>query len=152
MEKRSYRGVSPVVATVLLIAMVIIIALIIFLWFKEVMVDYGEKFGKNVELVCADVNFEADYSGSTLYIKNNGDVPIFKIKMKIFKTGSHETKDLSEDWPELGLNQEQAFSGSINLDEGVNKIILIPVLIANSKKGKKPFVCEEKYGYEIIIQ
>ncbi len=144
------RGISPVIATVLLIAMVIIIGLVIFLWFRGVMVDYGEKFGKNIELVCADVDFDASYSEGVLYISNLGNVPIFGMQIKILKEGSHETKDLSNF---NSLNQGGTFSGEISGDvSNANEIILIPILIGSSKKGEKTFMCNEKqYGYEIII-
>lgn len=154
-HSESIKGVSPIIATVLLIAIVIVIGLILFLWFREMTEETITKFGgTNVKLVCGDVNFEASYSNGVLSLLNSGNVPIFGIKVKLFKEGSHETKDLrdlSENWPDLGLNQGGTFSGEISLEEEVNKIILIPVLIGNSEKGEKTFVCEEQYGFEIIV-
>ncbi len=77
------RGISPVIATVLLIAMVVVIGLIVFLWFRGMIEEEGTKFGKNVKLVCDDVNFEASYSGGVLSILNIGNTPIYKMKIKI---------------------------------------------------------------------
>ena len=153
----SKRGISPVIATVLLIAMVVVIGLIIFLWFKGMTEETITKFGgTNIKLICADVSFEASYSGEMLSILNIGNVPIFGMKIKIFKDGSHLTKnlkDLSENWPELGLNQGGTFSGDISSEvESGDKIILMPVLIGSSEKGEKTFMCEEQYGYEILIK
>jgi len=149
------RGISPVIATVLLIAMVVVIGLIVFLWFRGMVVEEGIKFEKNIKLNCPDIDFEASYSGNILSILNRANVPIYKMKIKILKEGSYETKDLddlSENWPELGLGQGEAFSGNIgNEIEDANKIILIPVLIGSSGEGKKTYMCEEQYGYEIII-
>ena len=31
------------------------------------------------------------------------------------------------------------------------KITLIPVLLGTSDKGKRTYVCEEQYGYEVIL-
>ncbi len=147
------RGISPVIATVLLIAMVVVIGLIVFLWFRGMVEEEGTKFEKNIKLVCNDVNFEASYSEGILSVVNIGTTPIYKMKLKIFKEGSHETKDLAGNWPGLGLNQGGAFSGEISSEIGsANKIILIPVLIGSSSKGKKQYTCEEQYGYEIIIE
>lgn len=150
------RGVSPVIATVLLIAMVIAIGLIVFLWFRGMIEEEGTKFGKNVKLVCADVEFEATYSGVILSIVNRMPTPIYKMKIKIFKEGSYETKDLdvlSGNWPDLGLNQGGTFSGDISSEVGdATKIIVIPVLMGSSKEGKKSYICEEQYGYEITIE
>lgn len=154
---RKKQGISPVIATVLLIAMVIVIGLIVFLWFRGMVEDEGTKFGKNVKLVCGDVGFDARYSNETLYISNTGNVPIFEMKIKISAEGSHETKDLSKDFPDinwsgLGLSQGKAFSGNIGGVVGsAEKITLIPVLMGSSDEGRKTFVCEEQYGYEIII-
>lgn len=151
------KSLSPVIATVLLVAMVIVIGLIIFLWFKGFIKEEITKFsGKNVRLVCDDVQFDASYSSSNeiLYISNSGNVPIFSMKVEIFREGSHETEDiknLSTAWPGTGLNQGQSFSGSINAASGANKITLIPVLIGSSERGQRTYVCEERHGFEISI-
>ena len=155
-SKNNKRGISPVIATVLLIAMVVVIGLIIFLWFKGMTEETITKFGgTNINLICADVSFESSYSGGQLSISNIGNVPIFGMKLKIFTDGSHETKslrDLSENWPELGLNQGGTFSGVISGVGSGDKIILMPVLIGSSEKGEKTFMCKEQYGYEIKIK
>ena len=146
-------GLSPVIATVLLVAMVIVIGLIVFLWIRGMTQETITKFGnQNIQLVCNDVYFEADYSGNTLYISNSGNVPIFGMKVKIVEAGGHTTEDLREDskWPEVGLNQGGVFSDSIDYDG--EEIILIPVLIGNSEQGKKTYVCDEnQHGYKINI-
>ena len=84
------------IATVLLIAMIVVIGLIVFVWFRNIIQEEGTKFGKNVNLVCGDVEFDTDYDSysGTLSIANNGNVPIFGIKIKISGDGSHKTKDL----------------------------------------------------------
>ena len=151
------KGLSPVIATVLLVAMVVVIGLIVFLWIRGFIEEPITKFGdKNIKLVCADVQFEASYSGGDIYLSNLGNVPIFKVKLKIFNAKSHSTEDLSElldDWPAEGLIQGSVISGDIYSKViGAEKIILIPVLLGNSKEGKKTFTCEEQYGYEIILE
>jgi flagellin-like protein len=152
------RGVSPVIATVLLISMVIVIALIIFLWFIRISGETITKFGENVELVCGKVEFTSSYDSSTgnLYISNTGNVPIFGMKVKIQTDGSQKTYDMKNDiapsdWPSLGLNQGGIFSASISsYTSGANKIILIPVLIGTSDKGERTYMCNEnQYGYEV---
>ncbi|GBE20185.1 MAG TPA: hypothetical protein ENG87_05140 [Candidatus Pacearchaeota archaeon] len=149
------KGVSPVIATVLLIAMVVVIALIIFLWFRSMLEDKITKFGDtNIKLICEEVSFDASYSSGILSIVNTGNIPIYKIKIKIISVGSHETKDLSEisDWPNTGINQGGTFSGSISGEIGsANKLIVIPVLIGESDKGQKSYVCNERHGYDILI-
>ena len=142
------KGVSPVIATVLLIAMVVVIGLIIFLWFQGMTQESITKFeGTNIELVCNDVSFDASYSGGELSI-NNGNVPIYRMKLKIIQDGSYDTVDVDGF---DGLSQGGSFSGSINIGSSEN-IILIPVLLGSSERGERTFVCDEKqHGYEIII-
>ncbi len=153
---KSKRGLSPVVATILLIAMVIVIGLIIFLWFRGLGEEAITKLGKNVELVCDDVGFSADYDSSSqeINIVNDGTVNLFGMKVKIIKSGSHETKDLADDfsnWPKSGLTQGQAVSVDASFGSDVEEVVLIPVLAGESEEGKKAFVCKEKDGVEITL-
>ncbi len=162
MKKRlSVRGVSPVIATVLLIAMVIVIAAIIFLWFSKIGGETITKLGKNIEMVCNDVEFTASYDSNLnlLYISNTGNVPIFNINVKIEKDGDYETYNIKEDftsgsdWPSLGLSQGGISSIDISgYSSGASNIILTPVLIGASDKGERSYACKEnQYGYEISI-
>lgn len=157
--KKRRKGLSPVIATVLLVTMVIVIALIVFLWIRGMTQEAITKFGnQNIQLVCGQVAFEASYTGGTLYITNIGNVPIFGMNVKFVSEGSHTTKDLrtaSTEWPRIGLNQGGTFSDdkfgeSFITDE--NEIVLIPVLIGDSASGRKTYVCDEnQYGYQITL-
>jgi len=160
MKKRlKKKAISPVIATILLVAIVMIIALIVFLWLRGVVGDYGEKFGKNIELVCEDVVLDTTYLDPYIYITNDGNVPIFKVNVVIAKQGSYMTEELnnlahtSTPWPEEGLTQGGVYSGDIGGEvSDANEITVIPVLLGLSDKGsKKTFACGEQYGYEIIL-
>ncbi len=149
------RGISPVVATTLLIAIVVIIALIIFLWFRNFVGDYGEKFGKNIELVCEEVQLGASYSGGILYITNDGNVPVFKLNLKFSGGGSYETSELNDivsDWPETGLKQGGVYSGDISeKSSDAEEILVMPILLGISDEGnQKTYACGEQYGYEVV--
>jgi len=152
------KGVSPVIATVLLIAIVIVIAIIIFLWFRGLNEETITKFGgTNIELVCEDAAFDADYIGGNLYISNLGNVPIFSFQVKSSWQGGHQTNEITElaqeDWPEVGLNQGGTFFGAIQFETTPEKIVLIPILRGSSDAGEKNYECGElRYGHEIIIQ
>ena len=154
---RRKKGVSPVIATVLLIAMVVVIALIVFLWFRGLTEESITKFGgTNVKIVCSDINFDASYLSGILSLSNTGNVPIFGIKAKISSQGSHETKDLRDFsgivWPNVGLPQGGVFSGDIGSDVGTpDDLVLIPVLRGKAEKGEKTYVCEEQYGKDVLI-
>jgi flagellin-like protein len=157
MKKRvKKKGISPVIATTLLIAIVVVIALIIFLWFRNVIGDYGEKFGKNIELVCEEVLLDTSYAGGTLYVSNDGNVPVFKLNIRVEGSGGYSTTELNEivsDWPDTGLNQGSVYAGDISSKaSGANKILIMPILIGvSSDGGKKTYSCGEQYGYPIIL-
>ncbi len=151
------RGISPVIATVLLIAMVVVLGLIIFLWFRGFTQEAITKFDTNVELVCNDVSFDASYSPSTktLSIVNTGNIPIYQMSLKESKEDSYSTEEIThtkyDAWPETGLNQGGAFSDVINLP-GIKEITLTPILIGSSRTGQKSFTCNEaQTGRSIII-
>jgi len=148
--RKKRKGLSPIIATVLLIAMVIVIALIVFLWLRGLRGEAITKFGgTNIELICNDVRFEADYNYPLLNIINDGNVPIFKMNMKVIKEGSYETIPLEEF---NGLNQGGIFTGDVSEEANdAEKIILIPILLGDSEKGKKAYVCNEQYGSEVLV-
>lgn len=151
------RGLSPVVATVLLVSIVIVIALIVFFWFKGFTQEAITKFDNtNVQLVCDQVSFTGDFSGGVLSISNDGNVPIFQVKAKVLNAGSYTTVTVGEgdvSWPKNGLNQGDAYQGTLSgvtVSPG-DRIILIPVLLGNTaSNGKKTYTCEDRQGKEIF--
>jgi len=156
--KKHKKAVTPVIATVLLIGMVIVIALIVFLWFRGLTQEAITKFDKNVELVCGEVNFEASYSNSegTLAVSNIGNVPIYNMKVKISEEGDFKTESLNEisdDWQSAGLNPGRRFSGNINsYVTSANKIVITPVLVGTSESGERTYNCDDsRFGREINL-
>ncbi len=151
------RGLSPLVTTILLIALTIVIIAIVFLWFRGMVEEGVTKFGKNIKLVCDDVSFEVTYSSGTLNIVNNGNVPIYRLNLRIAEGGSYTTKDLKDlpggsNWPDTGLPQGGAFSANIGSEMGgADKLTVLPILIGTSTKGKKTFMCEGEYGKELAL-
>lgn len=147
------KGISPVVASVLLIVIVIVIALIVFLWLKGMTEEAITKFdGTNVKLVCQNVKFDASYSGGNIYISNKGNVPIYKMKARISsdKTGAYSTVYLADNWPKFGLTQGQDYSGILKTQSG-NKILIIPVLLGKTNKGDKIHTCGDQQGVEVDV-
>jgi flagellin-like protein len=154
-RKIKKRGLSPVITTVLLIALTVVSVSIVFLWFRGMVEEGVTKFGKNIKLVCDDVQFEADYSSGTLNIVNNGNIPIFRVDIKISDGGNFATKDIkdiSSDWPNTGLAQGGAFTANIASEVGsADKITVLPVLIGTSTSGQKTYICGGQYGKELTV-
>lgn len=150
-------GLSPIVTTVLLIALVIVITSIVFLWFRGMVQEGVTKFGRNIQLVCDEVQFDASYSSGILDLVNTGNTPLFRINLRISQGGNYQTKDITEisggeSWPEGGLTQGGTFSGNIGTEVGdSDEITILPVLIGTSTKGKKTFVCGGQYGKKLAV-
>jgi len=139
------KGVSPVIATVLLVAIVVVLAAIIFLWFRSLQKETILKFGENVELTCDKVSLEAEFVGENLLISNRGNIPISGIKVKITEEGGYRTEDLLEfNGLDSGDSGEYSFSGSGTLE-------LIPVLTGLNEDGNLvDYVCDDKYAQEVF--
>jgi len=152
-------GLSPIVTTVLLIALTIVITSVIFLWFRGMVQEGVTKFGKNIKLVCDDVVFDASYNSGILNVVNSGNVPIYSLNLKLTSPdGSYKTKEIKNfsaggTWPSNGLGQGGTFSGDIKSSEigNANQISITPVLIGTSSSGKKTFLCEGQYGQDIAL-
>ncbi len=153
------KGVSPVIATVLLIGIVIALGVIVFFWFSSFTQEAITKFnGENIQLVCNDVQFQASYSsGGDLAFSNSGNVPIFSFNVQIQgAAGSFTTQDIKNlisNWPSSGLRTGGVFSGNIaSKINGATQIVLIPVLRGTVSNGdQKSFICPDQYGYKVSV-
>src|SRR3989344_7187760 len=89
------KGVTPIVATVLLIGITITLAIIIFAWARGFIAEQIEKFGKSAEQVCEELSYDADVvpAGANLYdfyITNRGNIPIYAIDIKQIGPGKSQ--------------------------------------------------------------
>ena len=164
----SKKGISPIIATMLLIGIVVILAIIIFLWLKgftrEVVtknLGFGEK---NIELVCEDVVMTSSYDSSTtvnkVYISNNGNAPIYGVNIKrIFTDGGYDTVKVLSGEEYISIKQGKTIPLSTGTGTNtqldilnVKRIIVIPVLLGNSDSGgTKEYTCDENYGIQVEI-
>lgn len=141
MIKKNKRGLSPVIATVLLVALVLVLAVIVFLWARSSISEQVEKFGQPIERNCEDVDFTAVYSTGLLDVANNGNVPIHEFEVKQFSGGNSEIDRLEEP-----LNEGKVKSISFSPNVGVDKIIVYPVLLGKVRgtNQNKKYVCLDK--------
>jgi flagellin-like protein len=145
------KGVSPIIATVLLIGIVVALSLMIFLWMRAFTKEVITKFdGENVELVCNKVMIQASYAAGQLSLSNIGNVPIYDIRIRKSSAGGYTNDNArnNPNWPKYGLNPGTGFLGDIPGLTG--DITLVPILLGNSDKGKRVFACDEnRNGYEL---
>lgn len=135
------KGVSPVVATILLVAIVIVLALIVFLWARGFVKEAVLKKGENVDLTCNKVNLEVMYLEDSyeLQITNIGNIPVYSINLKLKKGAT--VKNIPENLT-FGVGQ----SATISLNDNYDSIKVYPVLLGQNKKNKKvSYTCKKEF-------
>jgi len=155
------KGVSPVITSVVLVAVVIGMITLIFFWLSSAMVEGVIKLDKNIDIVCQqDMKLDAEYDFTTgdLTLLNTGNAPIFDIKLKVYSQGNYKTVRMSgivgSDWGQ-GLTTGKSLTYNIASNLGysldkVEKIQLIPMLVGkNNAKEKKVVDCKEEYSKTI---
>ncbi len=143
MNFTSKKGLSPVIATVLLITLAIVLVGIVFLWMRGFVSEQVEKQGKPVEQVCADVRFEKDteiYGDSLdLRITNVGNVHIYGLDVKFVGEKDSSMASFRFDV----LIGESSDVQRIPFIGNPEKIIFYPMVLGSvkGKKVTKPVTC-----------
>lgn len=156
MIKREKRGLSPVIATVLLVSLALVLAVIVFLWARAFIPDAVEKEGQSIDLACEQTHFFAEAFGGnerSLTIENTGDIPIWgaEIRKKQIIGEIVQAEQLDK------VNLEGGQTGRVNLPNGIetdDQILVIPILLGRDKDGTKPrtYPCNEDAGVEIVVK
>ncbi len=153
------KGVSPVIATVLLVGIVIVLGVIIFLWFNSLRGEAITKFdGQNVETLCREINLDIRYEDGYLYVENSGEVPVFRLNFVLEdSSGNSERKsisDLDTGWPTYGLNSGARYGSQNDISaefSGFDSVKAIPVLRGVTEEGKqKNYECKDDEGFVVI--
>ena len=150
MEKR---GVTPVIATVLLITIAIVLAFIIFIWARGFVSEKSEKFGEPVENSCANVEFSIDavFDDNKIYVTNEGNVPIYGLEIRKKSSGSIEkTNGIFGETLAKGESGDAIFNfGTEDIKNG-DSIIVIPLILGASGQATKIHICDNEFGREIV--
>ena len=147
------KGVSPVIATILLVAIVVILAAIIFLWARGFIAEELVKNDRAISTYCEEVTFrfgvvDGDSEcGANTHIfdfANDGDVPIFGFVVKEISSGEIVIhKRVEEGTLLIGGTMEVCIPNSLNADI---KLQAIPIILGESESGKGEHVCADNYG------
>ena len=132
---KSKEGISPMIATVLLIGFIIAIIVLIFLWGKNYIEELAEKRGLLAEKQqqCTSVQLEvvkACWRGGEvqeLVIRNRGSAPIHKF---IFSANGREgdTAESAGASAKLGGLETKAYTGIVFSTPSIDTIDIIPHL------------------------
>ena len=150
---------SPIIATVLLIMIVIVLSIVILIWMqgfiKEAITKQIADKEKRVEEFCNEVGISAFVNDDNSFgFKNTGNVPIYAVNVKLTTGGSSETKRISfsdggmvnpgfstviKDINHIENDGDDFFDYSL-----YDKVEIIPILLGRTKKGgTQEFPCPE---------
>ena len=141
------KGLSPVIASVMMIMLVLVLSAMIFLWARGFISEQIEKFNKPIGDVCAEVDFDVVLVGTNeLEIINRGNVGIRSFDIKLIRGGESEVANFDFGGPQIDPGQAVTQSvTTLLMDDGEkpDKIIVYPALLGNvrGKKANRPFTC-----------
>jgi flagellin-like protein len=145
------RGLSPVMATILLIAIAVVLAVIIFLWARNFLEESITKNDRKVEQSCEDVFFKAEAYGGNLYVENTGTIPIYRVEMQLKRVFGDVTQIPA--WSGTGIAQGETEDAPLPPEvESGDTIVVIPILLGETDTQKKPHPCDESYGVEVTVE
>ncbi len=141
------KGLTPVIATALLISLVVILSSIVFLWARGFVSEQIQKFNQPIDFLCERVEWTVNIaeSGTNFIVQanNRGNVPIYGFSAKKISGGTEESKQYK-----LTLSEGQAneIIVDLRLDNGErpDEIVFSPSLLGNvigKEDSKKAYVC-----------
>lgn len=168
------KGLSPVIATTLLILLAIIIAVIILLWIRSYVTEKAEKdLGDGpqaLENICQFVKFNAELSAIdtpplnniidkiAAHIVNEGNVPIYGVELKKKGISSLILGVINKAEGDFGIKSGEDYEKDLSVEnkgliKGTKTIIVItPILLGESGNAKKAYVCNEDYSIEVELE
>lgn len=141
-------GLSPVIATILLISMAVVLSGIIFVWARSFLDEKVTKFDEPIENACGAINFNAESYDSKIHILNSGNVPLLGFEIRKKTASSLVKAETLESTVSTGETASVDVPSSL---EAGDEVILVPVIIGKSGAKKGRYVCDESYGMPLVI-
>jgi len=149
-KKMDRKAVSPLIATLILIVIVVSASSTIYIWSRSFIAEQLEKFGSPAELTCEEIDFvtQLEIAGGTsyeLFVNNQANVDIPKLNLNFNREGKSIIKTFS-------ANIKKGSTGNVSFDlrtvgiSSFESIDVTPVLLAigESSKTSKLFPCKTK--------
>lgn len=134
MIKKDKRGITPVIATILLIAIVVIVIAIIFVWSKNFVKESVQKKGLPVEQICSQIKIQKSCSDGTMTIVNLGNIPVYQFDVKK-DLGGRTILQHSDD--SIGIGESVEF----DIGECPSDYKIIPAVLGEVTGGKTIYNC-----------
>jgi flagellin-like protein len=147
------KGLSPVVATVLLISIAVVLAVIVLFWARGFISEKIQKSDEPVENSCESLVFgaEIDSNDNELVVINRGNVPIYGISVKEEGIGFVSISGTVD--KDVTLGDSVVFGGgeiapgfTFVLDE---EYIIVPRILGETKDAKVPHSCDDDFGLKV---
>jgi hypothetical protein len=149
---KNKKGLSPVIATVLLISLSVVLVGIVFMWMRGFVSEQVEKQGKPIEQICGEVRFDKEFqiisNAMSLQIINRGNVPIYGMDVKFVSERDSSMKSFR-----FSVNIGEASEVQmIPLLDNPKEVVLYPMVLGSvkGKKLTKPMSCLS-YGQTISV-
>ncbi len=138
------KGISPVIATVLLIAIVVVIAAIIFIWASNFVSEDIQKFDSSIKNACADVDLEiSEVTSGYLNVVNRGDVPVFALNLKVDDGSGNSDISKCEGSFSPGQSGVLDIGQDCDISGAVTVISIIPVLVGTTNGENAEYSCDK---------
>ncbi|HLC53366.1 MAG TPA: archaellin/type IV pilin N-terminal domain-containing protein [Candidatus Nanoarchaeia archaeon] len=152
------KGLSPVIATVLLIAIALILAVIIFIWARSFLTEQNQKFGEPIERACKDISFDAEaFHGvdeDYVDVVNRGNIPIYGLEIRLRDEGVIASVGTFQGTSNVIRNGE---SGRVQLssDERIptgKRLRITPIILGEKGTERTPYACDSEFARDATVQ
>jgi len=149
------RGISPLIATVLLIGFAVALAAVVMTWgldFVNKTASATDKQTKNTLICASDLSFsisDVDPSGGTITLDNRGQVKIKSIIFRIYTPDGVKIVDSEEETlsavgiDKFGVIKFEDSSGTMLKDDLINATKVEAVATVEGEPGEDDIVCPQ---------
>ncbi len=148
------KGLSPIVATSILIVIVIILAIIILLWargfIKEAVIKEIAGNSKRAEEFCREIGMRGFVNeDNTFGFENTGTIPIFAYRINLEKGGSSNIIRVGNDQGGSVNPGDTAIMSDEYQYPDYDSVKIIPVLLGKVEGSTQSYDCPEINGIDI---
>ncbi|MBI2629784.1 hypothetical protein HYW76_01655 [Candidatus Pacearchaeota archaeon] len=141
------RGLSPVIATVLLVLIVIILAVIVYFWAMSFVGESVTKRGAPADQRCEEIRLEFSKNVEGFTILNTGNIPVYQVETKSISGGSVK-KELSEVLS-LTSGKSAVIGEDIIGEDFSGEITVTPIIMGEVEAGKRVYTCKNSFKFTI---
>ena len=145
--KNNKKAISPIITTVLLVLVAMILAIIILFWARGFISEKISKFipaqsqDRPVAEACESVSLSVAITGAKeLSIINQGDIPVYKLGVRVKDNGGQAT---IVEYETIGLDPGQSKLLATPTQTLTGGVSIVPILMAKSEKtGTVEYNCK----------